>query len=201
MKLLPVLLLCVAAGARSAETLSPGQQDVKDAGTVLKYAIPATALALTWIADPVSRRSTAEPSSWLLMGGSPRHDLLLAVGRAWMVTTALKHSIDATRPDGGRHSFPSGHTSLAFTGAEFIRNEYGWRWATPAYLAAGFVGWSRVHAKKHYTHDVVAGAVIGMLSNHDFWLHPDAGGTIRLSTALFGSGRAVAPGLRLEWAR
>lgn len=196
-----MLLLGVAAALQSAETLSADHQNVKDAGTVLKYAIPATALALTWIVEPASGRSTEEPSSWLLMGGSPRHDLVLAVGRAWAVTTALKHSIDATRPDGGRHSFPSGHATLAFTGAEFIRKEYGWRWAAPAYGAAGFVGWSRVHAKRHYTRDVVAGALVGMLSNHDFRLRPDAGGALRFSAALLGSGRAVAPGLRLEWTR
>ena len=196
-----MLLLGVAAAVQPAETLSADRQNVKDAGTVLKYAIPVTALALTWIVEPVSGRSTEEPSSWLLMGGSPRHDLVLAVGRAWAVTTALKHSIDATRPDGGRHSFPSGHATLAFTGAEFIRKEYGWKWAAPAYAAAGFVGWSRVESKRHYAHDVVAGALLGILANHDFWVRGDERAVLRVSLAALPSDRGLAPWLRIEWSR
>jgi membrane-associated phospholipid phosphatase len=203
MRSLPLLLLCVAGAAGSAELLTPNQRHVKTAGSVLQVGIPAAALALTGLLDPAAGATTREsnPSSMLLMGGTPRHDLLLAVGRSWVVTAGLKYSIDETRPNGQSRSFPSGHTSIAFTGAEFIRKEYGWRWAAPAYIAAGFVGFSRVEAKKHYVHDVVTGAALGVLANHDFWLRQDSRGEVRLSTAAFESGRAVAPGLALTWTR
>jgi membrane-associated phospholipid phosphatase len=195
------VLLCVATAqaAHAAEPLTHGQRQVKNVGSVLQYVIPASALAMTWIADPSTAAGEGGRSSLLLMGGSPRHDLLLALARNWVVTAGLKYSVDETRPNGESRSFPSGHTSLSFAGAEFIRKEYGWRWAAPAYIAAGFVGWSRVEAKKHYTHDVLAGAALGVLANHDFWLRRDAGGEVRLSAATFESGRALAPGLRLEW--
>lgn len=45
---------------------------------------------------------------------------------------------------------------------------YGWSWGVPAYLAASFVGFTRVQSDEHYTHDVLVGAAIGILSNYDF---------------------------------
>jgi membrane-associated phospholipid phosphatase len=36
----------------------------------------------------------------------------------------------------------------------------GWQWGLPAYLAAGFVGYSRVEAKQHHWWDVAASAGI-----------------------------------------
>lgn len=179
---------CCTAGAQ--EPLTPRQQDIEKAGTVLKYAIPASALLATWVLEPRSEAGHEDGKPhWLLMGGSPRHDLFLALGRTVVVTKALKYTVDETRPNGEPHSFPSGHTSMAFTGAEFIRKQYGWGWGTPAYLAAGFVGWSRVETDHHYWRDVVAGAAIGILANHDFWQRQTAAG--RLS---FGAGFIPAAG-------
>lgn len=203
MRRLSLLLLCVPGVTLSAEPLTSSQRHVKTAGSILQVGIPAGALALTWILDPADGPATGEAghSSMLLMGGTPRHDLLLAIGRTGVVTAGLKYSINETRPNGESRSFPSGHTSIAFTGAEFIRKEYGWRWAAPAYVAAGFVGWSRVEAKKHYVHDVLAGAALGVLANHDFWLRQDPRGALRLSAAAIATGRDVAPGLALTWTR
>jgi membrane-associated phospholipid phosphatase len=84
------------------------------------------------------------------------------------VTLALKLSIDEERPDGGNHSFPSMHTAVTFNAAGFLHERYGWRWGVPAYAAAFFTGWSRVNAHSHYTHDVLAGTAIGILSGRLF---------------------------------
>lgn len=81
------------------------------------------------------------------------------------VTYALKYSINRQRPNGGDHSFPSGHTSASFQAASFIHKRYGLKYAIPAYLTATFVGYSRVESKAHYTSDVIAGAIIGTLSS------------------------------------
>ena len=85
------------------------------------------------------------------------------------VTQVLKYSVDAERPNGEDNlSFPSGHTSAAFSTASFIQMRYGWAYGAPAYLAATFVGWSRVYSDNHYTRDVVAGAAIGVVSSFIF---------------------------------
>ncbi len=78
---------------------------------------------------------------------------------------SLKYTVPETRPNGSSHSFPSGHTTSAFAGAGFMQIRYGWKYGIPAYLAASFVGYSRVESKNHYWHDVFAGAVIGVGSD------------------------------------
>ena len=87
------------------------------------------------------------------------------MGSTAIVTLGLKQLIDKKRPNGESQSFPSAHTSLAFAGAGFIQQRYGWKYGIPAYLSASFVGWSRIEAKQHYVEDVLAGAAIGIASN------------------------------------
>jgi len=84
------------------------------------------------------------------------------------VTYALKFGVHELRPNGGGHSFPSGHTSVSFSAAEFMRRRYGWKYGVPAYAAASFVAYSRVESRQHHPKDVVAGAGIGMLSSYIF---------------------------------
>lgn len=40
-------------------------------------------------------------------------------------TFVLKHLINSKRPDGGKYSFPSGHTSSAASPAAFLADRYG----------------------------------------------------------------------------
>jgi membrane-associated phospholipid phosphatase len=63
-----------------------------------------------------------------------------------------------------------------------MRKRYGWEYGIPAYAAATFVAFSRVEAKDHYTHDVIAGAFIGIASSylftrpyHGWHIQPDVG--------------------------
>jgi len=84
------------------------------------------------------------------------------------ITYALKHTINKKRPNGENYSFPSGHSSTTFNSAAFIQRRYGWKYGIPAYALATFTGYSRVYAKKHYTIDVVAGALIGIGSTYLF---------------------------------
>lgn len=85
------------------------------------------------------------------------------------LTYGLKAAVKERRPDGSdMHSFPSAHSSVAFTSAEYLRKRYGWEYGIPAYGAAAFVAYSRVEADKHYTRDVLAGAAIGMASSYLF---------------------------------
>jgi membrane-associated phospholipid phosphatase len=84
-----------------------------------------------------------------------------------IVTTAavwsLKVSMNARRPNGGRYSFPSGHTAAAFAVAPVLRKHFGPVVGTSAYLLAGFAGLGRMEDRKHYLTDVLAGAAIGLV--------------------------------------
>lgn len=80
------------------------------------------------------------------------------------ITVILKRSIDRTRPNGGRYSFPSGHTAVSFMSSTYIWKRYGWELGLPSTILAGFVGYSRygIDDPVHYFSDVVAGCIIGV---------------------------------------
>ena len=80
-----------------------------------------------------------------------------------ILTFSLKEIVGRERPDGvGFDSFPSGHTSTTFQSASFIQRRYGWKYGIPAYALAGFTGFSRINADRHYLSDVLVGAAIGI---------------------------------------
>jgi membrane-associated phospholipid phosphatase len=103
-----------------------------------------------------------------LVAAALHHDRkgALQLAEAYAATMAvvyvLKPTIDRTRPNGGGQSFPSGHAASAFAGAAFLQLRYGWAWGLPAGAAAAYVGYSRVHAKEHWTSDVLAGGALGI---------------------------------------
>ena len=81
----------------------------------------------------------------------------------------LKYTVDKARPDGSDNdAFPSGHTAAAFSGAAFLQMRYDSLLAIPAYLAAAYVGWSRIEAKKHDVADVLGGAAVGVAAAYLF---------------------------------
>ena len=81
----------------------------------------------------------------------------------------LKSAVRETRPDGSDNkSFPSNHTAIAFSAAQHIQMKGGWEYGLPAYIAASYVGYSRVEAKQHYWKDVAAGAATGALTTYYF---------------------------------
>ena len=89
-----------------------------------------------------------------------------AIGGA--IFTTLKYTIKEERPDQSDDlSFPSGHTSIAFTNAAILYYEYKdsnvW-YASSGFLFATATGILRIANNRHYTSDVLAGAGIGLAS-------------------------------------
>lgn len=90
-------------------------------------------------------------------------------------TYILKHSIHSMRPDGtDNHSFPSGHTAVAFCGATVLHKEYGKLspWISVAgYAVATATALDRIRRNRHHWGDVAAGAAIGYLSAEaGYWI-------------------------------
>lgn len=97
------------------------------------------------------------------------YDFSKAFALNTVLTLGLKEITNKKRPNGEDFkSFPSGHTSITFQGAAFMQKRYGWKYGIPAYIVAGYTGFSRVYAKKHYVEDVVAGAAFGIISSYIF---------------------------------
>jgi membrane-associated phospholipid phosphatase len=79
-------------------------------------------------------------------------------------TNILKYSVQRTRPDASNSlSFPSGHTSTAFSLAAVANHHYGWKIGVPAYVLASGIGLSRIEKDRHYLSDVLAGATLGII--------------------------------------
>lgn len=101
----------------------------------------------------------------------------LYVGATWLTSAILANGIKVivrrdrpfvTYPEieklasGGSYSFPSGHSSEAFSIATSLSISFPkWYVVAPAYLWAGLVGYSRMDLGVHYPTDVLAGAVLG----------------------------------------
>ena len=90
-----------------------------------------------------------------------------------IICTLMKKAINRPRPfvtypdieklaSGGSASFPSGHTSDAFSFATSLSLAYPkWYVIAPSFVWAGAVGYSRMDLGVHYPSDVLAGALVG----------------------------------------
>jgi membrane-associated phospholipid phosphatase len=88
-------------------------------------------------------------------------DAVRSLGYAFTIVGGLKVAVHRTRPDGGRHSFPSGHAAGAFAIAPVLARHFGIRVAIPAYTLAIATTVGRLEDRKHYLSDVVFGAALG----------------------------------------
>ncbi len=127
----------------------------------VSIAVPATQLIVGFI----KKDKKLQRQGWETVGG-------LAINT--IVTQGLKYSINRERPYDKYpllinpyaietdKSFPSGHTSTAFSVATSLSIQYKkWYVVLPAYAWASSVGYSRLYLGEHYPTDVLAGAAIG----------------------------------------
>jgi len=129
------------------------RSDIEKSGDILKVALPITALASTLIWDD-GQKGTLQ--------------FVKSMGTSVLITYSAKRIINKPRPNGGNFGFPSGHTSSAVTGAAFLQMRYGWKVGIPAYILAGYVGWTRVDSFKHDYWDVLGGIIVGIGSVYLF---------------------------------
>lgn len=136
-----LMLAGVTSGAARADALTTY-------GDVARHAIPGIAALIAF--DKKDKEGVAQlAATWVVSTG---------------VTYGLKYAIDKERPNGGKHSFPSGHMTNAMAGASYLHYRYGWEYGLPAYAAAALVGVSRVEGNFHRWEDVLAGAAIANIT-------------------------------------
>jgi PAP2 superfamily protein len=91
-------------------------------------------------------------------------DLIRAQALNGVLTIGVKVAVNRTRPGGGHHSLPSGHSSATFASAAVLQSHFGWKAGVPAYGTAAFVAWSRIRDQSHWLSDVILGATIGTIA-------------------------------------
>lgn len=133
---------------------------VTHSDTPISIGIPAIMLTIGLIKKDSVLKQNALMITGSLIGSS-------------IIAVALKYGINKDRPfttysdivklaPGGSPSFPSGHTSMAFSTATSFSLAYPkWYIITPSFLWAAAVGYSRMHLGVHYPSDVLVGALIG----------------------------------------
>jgi hypothetical protein len=93
-------------------------------------------------------------------------DIVIAELGMYVTMKSLKKITKTRRPNGGGQSFPSGHTTQAFTGATLLFHHYKDKniWlANSGFLFAIATGTFRVINNEHWASDVVFGSGLGML--------------------------------------
>jgi membrane-associated phospholipid phosphatase len=144
--IISILFLCFHSSFSQNKT-------IETSGDILLFMMPATALGSTLVIG--DKKGTWQFTKGFLVNG--------------VISFGLKSIIDKERPDmSDTNSLPSAHTSTTFQSASFIQKRYGWKYGIPAYVLAGFTGYSRIEADKHDIIDVLAGAVIGVGSTYLF---------------------------------
>lgn len=97
----------------------------------------------------------------------PIVDRLIVGVTATVVTNAvgqtMKYTVREPRPIGAHNSFPSGHSMMAFMGAELLRQDYGTWVGVGGYTVATAVGVMRMLNGAHWFNDVLCGAGVGIL--------------------------------------
>lgn len=135
---------------------------------VADYGVALSPFAAAWIMKLAGVKSRSTTRRMVTSNA-------LAVGLAVGLTQGTKHLVKEPRPDlSDNHSFPSGHTTLAYVGATILSREFGYHspWITVgAYSAATAASMLRIHHNSHWLNDVYMGAGIGVVSaNFGYWL-------------------------------
>lgn len=152
-RILMVFGACLTALASSIVPAAAKSDTIEQVGQAIAIALPLAAGGIS-----ISKNDWTGLAQMTVATGA-------TVGTAY----GLKYIVHEERPDhSNNQSFPSDTAALAFAPANFLWQRYGWQYGLPAYLAAGFVGYSRVEAKQHHWWDVAASAGMAFGYNEIF---------------------------------
>ncbi len=210
------VIVCLLCGPVSAEVDERGECETHEVLSTLAFAGLASAATWNLDHDNRFARGLSDPpldkvidfgntwgSGWvigggslgvyatgLLGGGERMHtlgaDMIRSYALSGTVTIILKRGINRTRPSGGAYSFPSGHTSSAFSLVPALHHHLGWKASGPATALGVITAMGRMQDRHHYLSDVIFGAALG-------WVAGDL--VIRVLRKEPGSGNVmVSPG-------
>lgn len=136
--------------------IASARSNLTIAGDITQIAVPLTALGMaTYKGDTEGQKEFAK-------------SFLTNIAVVYALKYATKNTEWGERPNGGKYSFPSGHSAAAFSGAFFLNTRYGKEYGIPAMALAGFTGYTRVKGKYHHWRDVIGGAAVAFGANYFF---------------------------------
>lgn len=113
--------------------------------------------------DPKARHTSLLAVESLALSGAFTWTIKMAAGRPRPYTGESPSSWNGPSFKTGSTSFPSGHTTAAFSIASVIAEEYGTNPCVPpiAYGLATLTGMARIYDNKHWASDTLFGGAIG----------------------------------------
>ncbi|MBN1506333.1 MAG: phosphatase PAP2 family protein [Sedimentisphaerales bacterium] len=194
----------VSDWAREHTPIFGSEAGAQDASDYLR-----NALLLESVLAPLATPSGDTPGQWLPAKAKGYAVELAGMGVTGGVTELLKDAAARERPNGANDSsFPSGHTSAAFSGVTLANRNFksidglepvrGVLDVANTVLAAG-VGWARVEAGKHYPSDVLVGAALGYFLTafiHDAFMNLPEDGHVDLTVVPTEDGATLGVAFR-----
>ena len=144
----------------------------------------------------------ADSPKWKQTGEMIGEALILADASTFIIKTAagrgrpnITSSKDDFKPFGFKSdydSFPSMHTSSSFAMASVLAaTSESLAMKSAYYLAASFIGFSRMYNNKHWASDVLFGAALGELSGRIVTSYHASGNRISIVPTAFNSGAGL----------
>ena len=176
--------LVVPATLLTLAVLGTEKIDVLETDEALRREVQAHVHLQTSLDDQLRNVPAYVSMGLSLVGVKGRHSTLnqaLLFGLTYTInntlTSNLKQLTHVERPNGASFdSFPSQHTSAAFSAATLLHKEYGERsgwYSVGGYTVAAATGGLRIAKDNHWLSDVMAGAGVGMLSTElAYWVYP-----------------------------
>jgi hypothetical protein len=191
----------VGAAATAVSKIPNGRVEGYFAGkTEEKFGEPGEYMGSVWVAGPTV-------AAMLLMGRKSEdarfRSFTYSLAQGYVVNQSIafgiKKAVRSRRPNGEDSlSFPSGHTASAFTWAATVDHYYGHKAGVLAYLAATYVGYSRLDERAHRLTDVIAGATLGYIVGKTVSQRADPDRRLNWNVMVPpGGGAAVSPQLQL----
>lgn len=174
----------VPAALLTLAVLGTEKVDVFETDEALRREVTARVHLQTSLDDQLRHVPALASLGLSLAGIRGRHNTLnqaLLFGLTYTInntlTSNLKQLTHVARPNGASFdSFPSQHTSAAFSAARLLDKEYGGRspwYSVGGYAVATATGGLRIAKDNHWLSDVMAGAGVGLLSTElAYWVYP-----------------------------
>jgi membrane-associated phospholipid phosphatase len=141
---------------------------------------------------PRLSEAAAHVTAALLAAGVANGTLKYSVGRERPNETDRPDEFFPFSAENRYQAFPSGHAVVVFSLASSVSAEARRPWVTVlTYGAATLVGWSRVYDDKHWTSDVVGGALLGIATSQLTLRLLHSRGKDEVSLAVLPQGLAV----------
>lgn len=141
---------------------SPIMTNISNSAYIMGVAVPLGLTMAGQVSGDINLRNSGLKIAETIVISSVVTELLKRSASRNRPSYTYPDLVKAYSPGNDVKSWPSGHTSLAFSTAASVSLEFKkWYITVPAFAWAGSVAYSRMYLGAHYPSDVLCGAIVG----------------------------------------